>query len=349
MKIINEVVGTAKDGHEIKKYIMINANNSHVSILNLGGIISEIYVPDKNGSIENVVVGFENAEDYLENSPYFGALIGRIGGRISNAEFSIEGKKYTLAKNNNNSNLHGGLKGFEKVFWSVEELITEDYLALELTHLSPDGDEGFPGNLNVKVTYQFSNNNDLEIFYEATTDKKTIVNLTNHSYFNLSGNLNNDILNHTLKIDADKFGVITNEVLPTGETRNVSNTPFDFRLEKKVGKDINSNYEQIQKVGGYDHPFILNESNTSVITLLDEESGRKMAVTTDQASVVLYTGNSIGNDLTLQNNVNSCDHIGLCLETQYYPDAINQENFPTKILSPGEKYTARTKYSFSLI
>lgn len=349
MKIINEVVGTAKDGHEIKKYSMINAYNSYVSILNLGGIISEIYVPDKNGQIENVVVSFENAEAYLENPPYFGALIGRIGGRISNAEFSIEGQKYTLAKNNNNSNLHGGPNGFEKVFWSVEELITEDYLALELTHFSPDGDEGFPGNLNVKVTYKFSNNNDLEILYEATTDKKTIVNLTNHSYFNLSGNLKNNILNHTLKMDADTFGVITNEVLPTGEMRSVSNTPFDFRLGKKVGKDINSNYEQIQKVGGYDHPFILNKSNASVITLLNEDNGRKMEVTTDQASVVLYTANSMGNDLILQHNIKSYDHIALCLETQYYPDAINQENFPSKVLSPGEKYTAWTKYSFSLI
>ncbi|GAA0177562.1 galactose mutarotase [Clostridium sediminicola] len=349
MKIINEVIGKTKDGNEIRKYSIVNSNNSYVSILNLGGIISEIYVPDKDGAIENVVVSFENPEDYIANQPYFGALIGRVGGRISNAEFSIEDKKYVLAKNNNNSNLHGGPKGFEKILWSVKELNAEDYSALELTHLSPDGDQGFPGNLSVKVTYKFNNSNDLEIFYEATTDKDTIVNLTNHSYFNLSGNLKSTILNHKLKIDADKFGVITKDVLPTGEMRDVTDTPFDFKFEKKVGSDIKSNYEQIENGGGYDHPFILNKSNNPVVVLLNEENGRKMEVTTDQASVVLYTSNSMGNNLILQNNIKSCDYIGLCLETQYYPDAINQQSFPTKILSPGEKYTAWTKYSFSLI
>lgn len=349
MKIINKIIGKTKCGREIVKHSMINANNSYVSVLNYGGIISQICVPNKYGTIENVVVGFAKAEDYQINLPYFGALVGRIGGRISNAEFTIDGNKYTLAKNNNSSNLHGGPNGFEKKLWDVNEILEEEFLALELTCLSPDGDQGFPGNLNVKVTYKFNNNNELKISYEATTDKKTLVNLTNHSYFNLTGNLKDNTLNHLLKIDADKFGVITDEVLPTGEERDVKNTPFDFRKSKKIGEDINSNYEQIQYGGGYDHPFVLNKSEKPVVSLLDEESGRILEITTNQASVVLYTGNFIGENLIINDNKKSSNHIGLCLETQYYPDAINQENFPTKILSPGEKYTAWTKYSFSTI
>ncbi|SHH60725.1 aldose epimerase family protein [Clostridium grantii] len=347
MEIKKRIAGKTYDGENILEYSLMNDSGCHVSILNLGGIITEICVPDKNNKIENVVLGYSNIEDYQQNPPFLGALVGRIAGRVSGAQFTIDDETYLLEKNNNSSNLHGGPKGFDKFIWDVKEIYQDNSIALEFNRLSPDKEMGFPGNLNVTVTYTFDNSNNLEINYFATTDKKTIITLTNHSYFNLSGNLKENILSHILKIDADKFGAVTDEVLPTGEFVNVEGTAFDFRNGKLVSQDIYSKEQQIKNGGGYDHPFFLNTSSDSPISLYDEKSGRILNVTTDQPAVVLYTANFLGTDLELQNNKKSCNYLGLCLETQYYPDAINKESFPTYILAPGDVYKAKTKFSFS--
>jgi aldose 1-epimerase len=348
MKISKRIAGKTYDGKDILEYSLINNAGCHVSILNLGGIITEICVPDKDNKIENVVLGYHDIEEYQNNPSFLGAMIGRIAGRISDAQFTIDDETYMLEKNSNSSNLHSGTKGFDKFIWNVKEILNDDIVALELNRLSPDKEMGFPGNLDVTVTYTFDNSNTLEISYLATTDKKTIITLTNHSYFNLSGNLKENMLSHILKINADKFGAINNEVLPTGELMDVMGTAFDFRDGKKVSENIYSEEEQIKNGGGYDHPFILNMGSDPSISLYHEPSGRMLQVSTDQPVVVLYTANFLGNKLKLQNDKKSCDHLGLCLETQYYPNAINQKNFATYVLSPGNTYKAKTIYQFSI-
>ena len=346
MNILKHGFGKLKSGEEVIKYSLINDNKFKVNILNYGGIITEIMAPDKDGNFENVVLGFNDIRAYEEKSPYFGAIIGRIAGRISNANFEIDGQKYILAKNNGKNNLHGGNRGFDKVIWDVECVTGNDFVGLRMSFLSFDGEEGFPGNLDVNITYLLNNNNELEIKYNAISDKNTIINLTNHSYFNLSGNLKEDILEHKLTINSDKVGYIDNEVIPTGELINVENTVFDFRMAKDVGADIGKQVEQLENCGGYDHPFILNNEGEFSAKLEDEKSGRVLKIITDQPVVVFYSGNGLGEDLILSGNRKCKKHLGLCLETQDYPDSINQENFPTKIYSPGEKYEAYTKYKF---
>lgn len=346
MKILKESFGKLKNGKEVIKYSLINDNMLTVNILNYGGIITEIMAPNRKGKFENVVLGFSNIKDYEEKSPYFGAIVGRTAGRISNARFEIDGEEYILEKNSDKHNLHGGNKGFDKVIWDVEEIIEKDYIGMKMNYISKDGEEGFPGNLDVKVIYFLNNDNELRIQYIATPDKKTIINLTNHSYFNLSGNLKEDILNHKLIINADKVGYVDNEVIPNGQIANVENTVFDFRKLKTVGKDINKDIEQIRNCGGYDHPFILNKRGGFSAILEDDKSGRGLKIRTDQQVIVFYSGNFLGEELILNKEKKCKDHLGLCLEAQDYPDAINQINFPSKIYKPGEKYKACTKYKF---
>ncbi|WP_432663569.1 aldose epimerase family protein [Wukongibacter baidiensis] len=349
MKIVKEGFGTLKSGEEVNKYRLKNDMGLEVNVLNYGGIITEILAPDKTGKFENVVLGFDNIRDYKEKSPYFGSVVGRIAGRISGASFEIDGEEYNLAKNNGRNNLHGGEKGFDKVIWEVKEIIREDYIGIELSYFSPDGEEGFPGNLDVKMEYLLNNDNEFEIKYSAVSDKKTIINLTNHSYFNLSGDCKEDVLDHKLTINADRIGYVNHEVIPNGTIVAVEGTVFDFTEAKKVGKDINQDDQQLLYCGGYDHPFILNEDENPAAKLEDEESGRVLEIITDQPAVVFYSGNGLGEDLILSGNRKGKKNLALCLETQDYPDAINQENFPTKIYNPGEKYEAYTKYRFRLL
>ncbi|SHJ97394.1 aldose epimerase family protein [Paramaledivibacter caminithermalis] len=346
MDILKETFGRLKNGKEIIKYSLINDNNFLINILNYGGIITEIIAPDKEGNPGNVVLGFDNIRDYEEKSPYFGAAIGRNAGRISNAKFEINGQRYTLAHNNGKNNLHGGNKGFDKVIWDVENVINNDFVELRMSYLSIDGEEGFPGNLDVNITYFLNNNNELEIKYSAISDKDTIINLTNHTYFNLSGDLKKDVLEHKLTINADKVAYVDNQIIPTGELVDVRNTVFDFRKAKEVGKDINKEIEQLVNCGGYDHPFVLNKDKSFSARLEDEKSGRVLEIITDQPIIVFYSGNGLGEELILRGNRRCKKHLGLCLETQDYPDAINQANFPTKIYRSGEKYEAYTKYKF---
>ncbi|WP_105615541.1 aldose epimerase family protein [Vallitalea okinawensis] len=347
MEIKSKFFGTTKDGQEVTQYTLINKHGHYMSVLNYGGIITEIMVPDHKGTLENVVLGFNNIADYEEKSPYFGCITGRIAGRISNSKFEIDGENYILAANNNSNNLHGGVKGFDKVIWSVTELVESDYVGLSLNYLSIDGEEGFPGNLDVHVTYKLTNDNELEIFYSATTDKKTIVNLTNHSYFNLSGNTKRDVLDQTLQFDASRFGCVDEQIIPAGIS-DVEGTPFDFRTAKTVGQDIKADNIQIKNAGGYDHPFLLDGQKEVAAILEDPESGRYMEVRTDQKAIVFYAGNMLEEGMSLSCGATSRQHLALCLETQYYPDAINQDCFETELLNPGETYKAYTKYSFKI-
>jgi aldose 1-epimerase len=349
LKILRNSFGKLKSGEEVIKYSLINSNNFTINVLNYGGIITEIFAPDKQGNFENIVLGFDNIRDYEEKSPYFGAVVGRTAGRISNAGFKIDDKEYVLAKNDGNNTLHGGIKGFDKVIWKVEEIKNNDYIGLKMNHISLDGEEGFPGNLNVEVKYLLNNNNELEIEYSAISDRKTIINLTNHSYFNLSGNLKENILNHKLTINSEKVAYVDDELIPTGELINVQNSVFDFRKSKKVGQDIHKEVEQLTQCGGYDHPFILNKNGDFSARIEHEKSGRAMEIITDQPAVVFYSGNYFEEDLILNGNRRAEKHLGLCLETQDYPDSINQENFSTKIYSPDEMYEAYTKYRFYII
>lgn len=347
MEIKSTNFGFTKSGEEVTKYTLYNDNDCSVSILNYGGIINNIMVPDKDGNIENVVLGFDTFKEYEEKSPFFGSLVGRVAGRISNASFEIDGTTYNLAANNNGNTLHGGLKGFDKVIWNVTGIVKKDSVSLYLNYISEDGEEGFPGTLDVNVTYTFNNDNELEIYYSGKTDKKTIVNMTNHSYFNLSGNGRRDVLEQYLHINADKYGLVDTEIIPIG-VADVNGTAFDFREMKLVGSDIKNDEVQLKNAGGYDHPFMLNDDGNISAAMYDKKSGRYMEVVTDQKAVVFYACNQMEAGMKLASNMVTKKHIALCLETQYYPDAINQDCFDSNILSPEDTYKAYTKYSFKI-
>ncbi|QUI21705.1 galactose mutarotase [Vallitalea pronyensis] len=348
MEIKSTGFGVTKAGEEVTKYTLYNDHGASVSILNYGGIITDIMVPDKNGHVESVVLGMDSIEAYEEKSPYFGCIVGRIAGRISGASFDMDGTTYALAANNNGHALHGGLQGFDKVIWQCTEIMDGDAVSLSLNYLSKDGEEGFPGNLDVQVTYRFTNDNALEIFYKGTTDKKTIVNMTNHSYFNLAGNGKRDILGQVLMLDADKYGLVDSDIIPAG-IADVAGTAFDFRTPKKVGQDLTNDEEQLTYAGGgYDHPFMLKDHDGVKASLYDAESGRYMDMFTDQKSVVVYACNQMEEGIPLSHGAITKPHLAVCLETQYYPDAINQSCFESQFLEPGETYEAYTMYRFSI-
>lgn len=333
------------ENHEIAQYTITNPSGMQVSILNYGGIVTGIITPDKDGNKENVVLSYTSLDGYLQKgNPYFGALIGRYGNRIANGKFTLDGKTYTLATNNNGNSLHGGIRGFDKVVWTAEKLPGDS--SLQLTYLSKDGEEGYPGNLNVKVIYTLSADNALEIDYSATTDKATPLNLTNHTYFNLSAGKDSTILAQKVMINADKYTEANDKLIPTGKLPDVKGTPMDFTTEKAVGKDMG------QVKGGYDHNWILNKNGTGVekaATVYDPASGRFMEVFTTQPGLQFYTGNFL--DGTLTNTAGGArymQHAALCLETQHFPDSPNQPAFPNTILKPGETYSHKTVYKFSV-
>jgi aldose 1-epimerase len=300
---------------------------------------------DKSGAQSNIVLGFDDLKGYQAPPPFFGATIGRYGNRIAKGKFSLDGKAYTLATNNGQNHLHGGVKGFDKVVWDVTPL-ADVTPALTLTYLSKDGEEGYPGNLKVSVRFTLTDNNELMIQYDAETDKATPVNLTNHSYFNLTGDVNNTILDHILMIDADKYTPVDTTLIPTGEFKSVDGTPFDFRKGKKIGADID------KVPGGYDHNFVLNTKGNSmqrVAVLSDSLSGRQVEVFTTEPGLQFYSGNFLDGTLTTSDGKAIKQHTGLCLETQHFPDSPNEPTFPTTILKPGEKYHTVTKYQASVM
>lgn len=343
--------GTTPAGQKVDIYTLKNQKGMEVNIMTYGGIITSLKVPNKAGVSEEVVIGFNNLEQYTKDNPYFGALIGRFGNRIAKGKFTLDGKEYKLAANNGENALHGGPEGFHRVIWTAEEAKGGDNASLKLKYVSKDMEEGYPGNLTVFVTYTLNNDNSLDVLYEATTDKKTIVNLTQHSYFNLSSDFTKPILDHEITIDADKLVPVDANLIPTGELTDVTNTPFDFRKAKTVGKDIEAKDDQIKKGLGYDHCWVLNNQDKGerfAASAYDPTSGRLLEVFTDQPGIQFYSGNFLDGTLPMRNGGTYAHRTGFCLETQHYPDAPNQKDFPSTVLSPGENYKTKTTFKFSV-
>ncbi|MEX2231591.1 MAG: aldose epimerase family protein [Cyclobacteriaceae bacterium] len=340
--------GKLKDGTPISLYTMTNGKGATMKVMNYGGIIVSLEVPAKDGMKIDVVLGYDSLEAYEKRNPFFGALVGRYGNRIGQAKFTLDGKVYNLAKNNNGNHLHGGTKGFDKAVWTVEEIPSNEGVALKLSYLSKDMEEGYPGNLNVEVIYTLTEDNTVKFDYKATTDKKTIVNLTQHTYFNLNGG-KSDILSHEVAINADRLVEIDQALIPTGELIPVANTPFDFIKPVAIGARINTKEQQIEYGRGYDHCWVINgEGLKPMAVVYDSVSGIEMAVHTTEPGVQFYTGNFLDGTLTGKNNVVYKQRTGFCLETQHFPDSPNKSKFPSVVLSPGETYTSQTTYKFSL-
>lgn len=341
--------GDAPEG-TAQLFILKNKNGMQVNISNYGGTITQLLVPDKNRKLADVVLGFDKLDGYLGEHPYFGATIGRYGNRIAKGKFSIDGQEYTLATNNAPNALHGGPMGFHKHLWQAKKLIREGYVGLELSRLSMDGEEGYPGDLTVTVRYLLNNSNELLIEYEATTTKPTVVNLTNHSYFNLKGAGNGDILDHQLMINADAFTPVDSTLIPTGEIRKVEGTPFDFRTPAAIGAKVNTDDQQIKYGLGYDHNFVLTRKGTDLelaASAYEPISGRFMEVLTTEPGIQFYCGNFLNGTNVGKGGIPYEYRTGFCLETQHYPDSPNHPAFPSTVLRPGEKYETRTVYRFS--
>ncbi len=338
--------GTTSKGEEVWAYTLTNIKNHSVTVLNYGGIIQSLNVPDKNGNIENVVMGFNSVDEYERLSPFFGCITGRVAGRISGAAFEINGEKYALEANEGAVNLHGGPEGLDKRIWQVTEVVESDYAQLALSYTSPAMDQGFPGELDMVVTYKFDEEGALTLTYRATTDAPTVVTLTNHTYFNLSGDLSSEVLNHQLKIPADKVIAIGPDSVPVAVV-DVEHTPFDFRIPKAIGQDIQADDENLRNGQGYDHPFVLNKEADETIELTEQTSGRKMTVTTSELCLVCYTGNLMEENYVYDKIPNKVRG-AVCLETQYFPDSLNADFLQARILKPGEVYLEETTFKFSI-
>jgi len=332
-------------------YTLKNANGVELQITNYGGVITSVSAPDREGEFADVVLGFDRLSKYRDEHPYFGALIGRYGNRIAEGQFTIDGNTYNLPRNNGPNTLHGGESGFDKRLWEAEEVRIDQAAGLDLARVSKDGEQGFPGNLNVKVRYLLNNDNEIVIQYEATTDQPTVCNLTNHSYFNLKGAGNGDILNHELMINADRFTPINETLIPTGELRPVEGTPFDFRDPTPIGKRIDADNQQLEYAGGYDHNFVLRREGEGMMlaaSVLEPNSGRFLEVLTTEPGLQFYSGNFLdGSNVGKGGKVYEFRN-GFCLETQHFPDSPNQEDFPSTLLRPGEVYETQTIYRFSV-
>jgi len=340
--------GKTLDGVTVQIYTLTNKAGLEARITNYGGIVVSLKAPDRNGMMADVILGFDTLRDYLTSpSPYFGALVGRYGNRIGHARFTLDGVEYKLAANNGVNSLHGGLHGFNKAVWTPRELPDG---GLALTYLSKDGEEGYPGNLKVIVTYRLTDGNELKIEYAATTDKDTVLNLTNHAYFNLKGAGNGDILGHIVTLNADRFTPVDAGLIPTGELRDVSGTPFDFRKATAVGARIEQNDEQLKLGKGYDHNWVLNRNAPapSLAARVEEpSSGRVLEALTDQPGVQFYTGNSLDGSIKGTGGKSYGRFSGLCLETQHFPDSPNKPGFPSTVLKAGQQFHSTTIYRFT--
>lgn len=341
--------GKTPDGAAIDLYTLTNANGMQAGIITYGGIVTMLTAPDRGGKFADVVLGMDDLPGYLKETAYFGALIGRYGNRIGRHQFTLNGQTYTLADNNNSATLHGGIKGFDKRAWTAKPATSADGSALELTYVSKDGEEGFPGTLTTKVVYTLTNANALNIDYTATTDKPTVVNLTNHSYFNLAGPGSGDILSHEVMIAADKFTPVDEVLIPTGELKDVKGTPFDFTAMTAIGARINQPDQQLKVGKGYDHNWVLNKTAgimAKAAEVHEPTTGRFMEVWTTEPGLQFYTGNFL--DGTLKGKGKSFDlRGGFCMETQHFPDSPNKPSFPSTELKPGQTYHTTTSYRFS--
>lgn len=338
------------DGTPVDLYTLTNSKGMQVAITNYGGIVVSLLAPDRDGRLGDVVLGYDSVEQYVAGSPYFGAIVGRYGNRIAKGRFTLGGHEFVLAQNNNENHLHGGKKGFDKAIWTAKPMLDGTSPGLSLTYLSKDGEEGYPGNLSATVTYVLTDNNELSIRYLATTDKPTPVNLTNHSYFNLAGQGNGDILGHELLIAADRFTPVDKGLIPTGELQPVEGTPFDFREPTAIGKRINEADEQLKFGLGYDHNFVLAKKPGEMglaARVYSPASGRVMEVLTTEPGIQFYSGNFLDGTNVGKGHKVYKYRFGFCLETQHFPNSPNRANFPSTILEPGQEYRTTTIYRFS--
>lgn len=348
MKITKSFFGKTNEGQDVDLFTLVNDHQITIKITNYGGIITTIETPDKNGQIDNIACGFEQLASYLDpaylaNYPYFGALCGRVSNRIAKGQFSLDGKQYTLAVNNGANHLHGGLIGFDRKLFSAEMIQDDERVAVKLSALSPDMEEGYPGNLRISCTYSLNNANELRLEYAAETDQTTLINLTNHSYFNLTGG-KEQIFNHDLQLNAKNYTEST-DLIPTGKIATVQGTPYDFLEKKKLGRDINS------LENGYDLNLVLDNNNGNLVNagcLSEESSGRSVKVFTTQPGIQLYTGYWIP-EIIIQGQRKFGSYAGVALETQHYPDSIHHANFPSVTLTPDELYSQTTIYKFGTI
>ncbi len=351
VKMGKEIFGKTGDGQEVQLFTLSNKNGMEARIMDYGGIVVSLKVPDRTGKLDDVVLGLNTLDDYLKGHPYFGALVGRYGNRIAKGRFTLNGVEYKLAVNNGENHLHGGIKGFDKRVWNAKFVKTaKGEVSLVLTYLSKDGEEGYPGNLNVTVVYTLTNNNELKLDYTATTDKDTVVNLTHHSYFNLKGEGNGDILDHQLMINANRFTPTDAGSIPTGELKSVSGGPFDFTKSTVIGARINQPDQQLQFGKGYDHNFVLDGRMGTVhlaATVFEPTTGRVMEVLTTEPGIQFYTGNFLDGTLTGKSGKVYQQRYGFCLETQHFPDSPNQPKFPTTTLRKGQTMHSTTIYRFS--
>jgi aldose 1-epimerase len=336
------------DGKPIELVTLTNAAGVEITAITYGAIITSWKVPDRSGQLADIVLGFDDPDGYVKgNTSYFGAIVGRYGNRIGNAQFALDGRTYKLAANNGVNHLHGGIRGFDKVLWSAEAHKTTDGAAVAFSRTSADGEEGYPGALKARITYTLTNKNELIVTYEATTDKPTVVNLTQHSYFNLAGQGTGDILNHELRINADRYTPVDKTLIPTGELASVEGTPFDFRKPTRIGARINSEHPQIQFGRGYDHNWVLARSGEDLslaAEVYEPTSGRTLQVATTEPGVQFYAGNFLDGSITGKSGRVYRQRYGFCLETQHFPDSPNKPQFPSTTLRPGETYRSRTVF-----
>ena len=345
--------GTLPSGDTVDVYTMANANGLEVRAITYGGIITSLMVPDRNGNMADVVLGYDDLQGYLRETPYFGAIIGRYGNRIGGASFTLDRTEYELAANDGANHLHGGNTGFDKVVWNAEPFEGPDGVGVVFSRTSPDGEEGYPGNLSVEVTYTLTDANELVFDYVATTDAPTPVNLTQHSYFNLGGHGSGNVLGHSMMLNAPRYTPVDEGLIPTGELAPVAGTPFDFTSAKMIGDDIAADDVQIERGGGYDHNFVLDREGVAdgelveAAMVLHPSSGRVMSVRTTEPGIQFYSGNFLNGSIIGKGGAVYEHRYGFCLETQHYPDSPNKADFPSTILRPGEEYRSRTVYQFS--
>lgn len=348
--VTRERFGVAPDGKPVDVFTLVNSHGVRTRILNYGGIIQTLETPDRNGKLADVVLGFDSLQGYVKSSPYFGAIVGRYGNRIARGRFTLEGKTYTLAINNGPNHLHGGIKGFDKAVWDAQEFRSDTAVGVVLTHTSPDGDEGYPGTLRARVTYTLTERDELAIDIDATTDKPTIVNLTNHTYWNLAGDGTRDVLDHLMTIESNEIVPVDSTLIPTGPLMPVAGTPFDFRTPTAIGARIEDPHVQIQRGGGYDHTFVLNRGAgaplSPAIRVTEPTTGRTLDISTTEPGVQVYSGNFLDGSFAGKGGRVYRRRYGLALETHHYPDSPNQPSFPSVVLRPGETYRTRTVWKF---
>jgi aldose 1-epimerase len=341
--------GKTPEGDSIDIFTLKNANGAEARICNYGGIVVSLKVPDRNGKLGDVVLGYDNLAGYIKETPYFGALIGRYGNRIAKGQFTLNGKQYTLATNNYPNALHGGVKGFDKVVWQPKVVLSAQGPALELTYLSRDGEEGYPGNLSVRAVYTLTHDNALKLEYTATTDKDTVVNLTQHSYFNLAGK--GTILDHVVMMPAERFTPVDSTLIPTGELRPVDGTPFDFRKPTAIGARINQDDEQLKFGKGYDHNWVFNKKIgdlTVMARVTEPTTGRVLEVLSTEPGLQFYSGNFLDGTITGKGGWVYQFRNGFCMEPQHFPDSPNKPEFPSVVLKPGQTYHNTILYKFSV-